>query len=282
MLVAMDTSRVFLSGGTMIILRIKSALVGSPLDSFAQQLKRLTEFPRRHRHPELTEIYLEEQRLPAVLKRLLKPNSNAVDVGCHIGSVLCLLRTIAPEGKHVAIEASKIKGEWLKKKFPTVDVYNVAVADRSGRAPFEENICQPGYSKLLGDNQKTENNYYDVEVSRLDDILTNRVDFIKLDIEGGELAALKGAIATLDKWHPSLLFECGSEYVPNKPSRRELFDFLTQRGYSIFCFADFLFDKGPMEFEEFRRCGLYPFRAFNFVAVHQMHIRSEPSPNAKT
>ena len=38
-------------------------------------------------------------------------------------------------------------------------------------------------------------------------------------------------------------------------------------GYDIFSFTDFLFDKGEMTYDEFRKCGLYPFRALNFVAV---------------
>ena len=34
-------------------------------------------------------------------------------------------------------------------------------------------------------------------------------------------------------------------------------------------FTDFLYEKGPMSFLEFRKCGLYPFRAFNFIAIAQ-------------
>jgi hypothetical protein len=93
------------------------------------------------------------------------------------------------------------------------------------------------------------------------------MDLLKLDIEGAELVALRGATVVLDRWHPAILFEFGSEYVPNKPSRRDLFDFLAEREYRIYSFGDFLFDKGPMGFEEFQRCGVYPFRAFNFVAL---------------
>jgi FkbM family methyltransferase len=248
-------------------LRLKSAIVGSPLDGVAQQLRWISQIPHRRKHPELWEIYLEEQRLPAVLQKLLKPNSNAVDVGCHLGSFLNLLNNIAPNGKHIAIEPSRSKGKWLRQKFPTTEILNVAVGDKPGRAIFEENIKNPGYSKLLGDGDKTGNSYYDVEVCRLDDVLTKQPDLLKLDVEGGELSALRGAGCILQRWHPPILFECGSEYLVNKPSRRDLYDLLIGQGYKILSFGDFLFDKGPMEFDEFRRCGLYPFRAFNFIAL---------------
>jgi hypothetical protein len=91
-----------------------------------------------------------------------------------------------------------------------------------------------------------------------------------MDIEGGELAALRGATKVIGKWRPSIIFECGPEHTLNaqKSSRKELYDFITiSLGYEIFSFGDFVFDKGPTTFHEFRKSGIYPFRAFNFVAL---------------
>ncbi len=96
-----------------------------------------------------------------------------------------------------------------------------------------------------------------------------RLDLIKLDVEGAELAALHGAARVVDKFHPTIIFECGSEYglVEQRLSRRDLYNFIiVDLKYNIFTFVDFLFDKGPMSFGEFEKCGLYPFRAFNFIA----------------
>jgi FkbM family methyltransferase len=253
----------------MIALRIKSAIVGTPIDGLAKRMRWILRFPHRRKHPELWEWYAEEDRLPLVLQKLLRPNSSGVDVGCHIGSFLHLLRSVAPNGNHIAIEPSKVKAAWLAKKFPTTEILDVAVSDNTCRAVFEENISMPGYSKLLGGGrQQTKNNYYEVQVRRLDDVITRKVDLLKLDIEDGELAALRGAASIIEKWQPYVLFEFGSEYQDDRPSRRDLYNFLFERGYRILSFGDFLFDKGPMEFDEFRRCGLYPFRAFNFVALH--------------
>jgi hypothetical protein len=50
--------------------------------------------------------------------------------------------------------------------------------------------------------------------------------------------------------------------------RADIYNFLTaDMDYRIYCFSDFLFNRGSMEFSEFFKCGLYPFRAFNFVAL---------------
>lgn len=43
-----------------------------------------------------------------------------------------------------------------------------------------------------------------IEVARLDDIVDERVDFIKMDIEGSEGAAIEGAKQMIAKYHPTL------------------------------------------------------------------------------
>lgn len=250
---------------------IKAFLVGTSLEAAALRLRWLLNFPQRYRHPELWGIYLDEENLPRVLKRLLKRNSNAVDVGAHIGSFTSLLLQVSPQGKHVAIEASPSKGAWLRKRFPSVDVQSVAVSDSNGTAMFQEDIKFSGFSRLSPEAGNDHCISYTVETRRLDDVLNGRhVDLIKIDVEGLELSVLRGATETIKKCRPHIIFECGAEYALRDQgvSRRELYDYFTQDlNYSICTFADFLFDKGPMEFDEFRRCGLYPFVAFNFIAI---------------
>jgi FkbM family methyltransferase len=256
------------------LLFLKSLIVGTPLERAACKLRWFLGVRKRHKHPELWELYLEERWLPVILQRLLVSDSRCVDVGCHIGSFLSLLKRYAPNGRHVAFEASVTKSRWLKKRFPNVEVFPCAVADKTGRAFFEENYALPGYSHLLRSESQLAKNLstYEVQVCCLDDVLLDdgKVDLIKVDIEGGELAALRGSYKLIKKWGPAIIFECGSEYglVEEKLSRRDLYDFITgDLNYKIFCFADFIFNKEELTFDEFRKCGLYPFRGFNFVAI---------------
>ena len=246
----------------------------TPFEEAAKQLRWLLGAKERHKHPELWELYLEERRLPFVLQKLLTKNSCGVDVGSHIGSFLSLLVRNAPKGHHVAFEPVRVKCNWLRRRFPDVQVFQCAICNENGRALFEENIARPGFSRLRkGKGELPAASVgYEVQTRRLDDVLTDdyRVDLIKLDIEGAEFAALLGAKKVIKKWRPVLIFECGSEYGldSNNASRRVLYDLITEElGYEIFCFADFLSNKGRLAFEEFYKCGLYPFRAFNFVAL---------------
>ena len=277
---------------TPLMLRLKSIAVGTPIEAPARKLRDLLGVVQRLKHPELWEIYLEERRLPQVLKRILTKNSCGIDVGCHIGSFLTLLVSIAPKGQHVAFEPSRTRSAWLTK-FPHVVIHPLAVSEQTGVASFKDNSDRPGYSRLLGPSEVpvsglASNNLmaYQVETHRLDDLMPGirRLDLLKLDIEGGELSALRGAEQVIKRFCPSIIFECGSEYslAEQKLSRRELYEFiLISLDYRIYSFTDFLFDKGPMEFDEFRKCGLYPFRAFNFVALpHHRGQRDQRSLEA--
>jgi FkbM family methyltransferase len=251
------------------VLRLKAALVGSPLEPIAVAARRLLDVPKRLRHPELRDLHNEERLLPAVLSKLLKRNSNTVDVGCHIGSVLSAICKIAPDGSHVAIEPTPAKADWLKRRFPKVTVHQVAVGDIEGSAVFEEDRVNPGYSKLQGNAPASGDiARYTVTIRRLDDIVSGHIDLMKIDTEGHEPQVLRGTTRLIEASRPAIIFESASEYEPAAPERRkETFDLLTSLGYQIHAFADFVFDRGPMQYDEFRRCGLYPFRAFNYVAL---------------
>jgi FkbM family methyltransferase len=253
-------------------LQLKSMLTGSALEGLAMRLRWALTAPQRIRHPELWDTYLEEDRLELILKKVLPANATGIDVGGHLGSFLVLLNKVAPQGKHAVFEASAGKGDWLRRKFPKVAVHGFAVSDQAGTALFRDNQEKPGYSALEQSQTTASSEAYQVKTIRLDDILPGmeRVDIIKLDIEGHELPALRGAMATIEKRQPILIFECGSQYAFDdlKQDRNAIFDFVTGTlGYTVFTYVDFLHDKGPLSRDEFRKCGLYPFRAFNFIAL---------------
>ncbi len=245
----------------MNTLRLKSRIVGSPLEPIFRGAR--IAIKERRANLEVADVILEDRRLPEILARLLKPSSNIIDVGGHIGSFISPARQIAPQGKHTIIEASPTKASWLRSKFPDCRVENVAVSDREGSALFYEDPNRPGFSRLT---TETGPHSYEVKTTTLDNLSLGQVDLLKIDVEGFELQVLKGAAATIEESRPPIIFECGCD-EGGIHDRRALFDHFESIDYAVHSFVDFLYNKGPLSFDEFRKCGVWPFRAFNFVAT---------------
>jgi FkbM family methyltransferase len=228
-----------------LTLRLKSNFVGT----------------QRMRHPELMQLYMEGRNMPQVAKAILHPNSFGADVGAHIGSFLSLLERFAPFGNHIAVEPSYGKCALLRRRFPAARIEQCAVSDYSGTSWFREDKDNPGFSRL-----SDEESSYKVEVRRLDDFNITHIDLMKFDIEGNEMCAFIGAEKLLSRCRPVIIFEAGTEYEKNEKTR--IFDYLTNKmSYQIMTCADFLAERKTLTFNEFRDCGIYPFRALNFVGL---------------
>jgi FkbM family methyltransferase len=255
----------------MLLAELKYEFIRTPLERPLFRLRHAMGWLERHRHPELREIHEEDARIQQVLERALKPASSCVDVGCHYGSMLSQLCRLAPGGRHVAFEVVPRKARFLRRKFPDVDVRQVALSDLAGQARFFVRRDAAGFSSLARPAARDVEEIQ-VETARLDDVLPadRRFDFLKLDVEGAELLVVRGARVTLARHRPLVLFECG----PGGPSAfgyrpGDLHDFLTGgAGFSVFFLKDFIARRtavGRAEFED--ACSRYPFKAFNWVAV---------------
>lgn len=66
-----------------------------------------------------------------------------------------------------------------------------------------------------------------------------RVDLIKADVEGGELAIFEGATETLHRWRPRILCEIEARHLDRYgKDPADVVGFLTALGYRMFTFAD--------------------------------------------
>jgi FkbM family methyltransferase len=187
-------------------------MIRTPLERPARALRATAERLAVLRHPELRSLYNEERCLDAAMERCLSPGSNCIDVGAHIGSTLSTMVRLAPRGRHLAFEPIQEKALWLARKFPEVDVRAVALSDSVGPVEFIEDLSRPGFSGLrpaAGRRQRTRR--HQVEAWTLDRALPPGYlpDFVKLDVEGEELAVLRGGRETFLRARPMLLFEHG-------------------------------------------------------------------------
>lgn len=130
-----------------------------------------------------------------------------VDGGAHIGT---WSKVLAEKfGKVVAFEPSADTFECLQHNvgmIPNIEMRNQAL----GKEPGKIHMTLEGFQKAI-DLKNTGARFTrdggDIDLITLDSLQLPALDFLKLDIEGGEPDALMGARETLKKYKPIVLFE---------------------------------------------------------------------------
>lgn len=248
-------------------------LIGTPLEGYARTLRNMVQLGQQWKNPELKEIYVESHRVEQLMERVIKESTNCIDVGSHLGSMIDKMKRLSPKGHHIAVEPIPYKANWLRRKYPDVEVLQIAVSDTKGE---EEFFVQPRRSacsglRLNGDGEENVE-IIRVECKRLDDVVSGDrpIGFMKVIVEGAELPALKGSEKILQRDHPTILFECISreqEIFGIDP--KDVYEFLVQQhNYSVFLIKDWLNDGEALSSTAFVQAMQYPFQAFRFLAVH--------------
>ena len=181
------------------------------------------------------------------VERLLRPGMTVLDIGAHHGlyTLLCS-KCVGRNGQVIAFEASPRECRRLAKHVRINRCSNVriephAVGSESGSAELYvvNGACNWGNS--LRAPVVFESTFkIPVQVSPVDDVLLemgiSRVDFIKLDVEGAELSALKGTARLLrGVARPAILVEV--QDIRTRPwgyPSRAIVEFLTRAGYRWF------------------------------------------------
>ncbi|MGO9173344.1 MAG: FkbM family methyltransferase [Rhodomicrobium sp.] len=228
---------------------------------------------------------LREERDNAFVHLLLatlKSNSNCIDIGAHSGFFLEQFLEAAPEGHHFAFEPIATLAAELRQKFPGVSVYDCALSDHDGRASFQYVPELPAWSglELQPYPEKATPQAIEVDVRKLDSMLPPEmpVHFIKIDVEGAELAVLNGARETLRRWKPLVYFECGKvHHIHYGTEPRDIFDLFEVCGMGVH-----LLDLTPLtkemflkEYESAYKSGYNRFAWGNFFAL------AAPAPEVK-
>lgn len=182
----------------------------------------------------------DEEHLRLLFAFALSESANCIDVGANVGGILKQIVAAAPRGRHIAYEPLPELCADLRRRFPTVDVRQAAASDRRGTASFQHVRSRPAYSGLRRRDYPGDEDIQEIQVA-VEDIDSSLPDgyvpsLIKIDVEGGERQVIEGAIETIVRHRPIVVFEHG------KPSARhydtepgEVFDLLAGRaGLRIF------------------------------------------------
>jgi FkbM family methyltransferase len=162
-----------------------------------------------------------EPEVRGAIKAWLGPGQTALDVGANVGwHTLLMARQVGPEGRVCAFEPNQTTRARLldaaaANALTHVRVDPRGVAECSGRRRFRAPAAGDlwdGTGRLVGDGAGT-----DIDCVSLDDFAAEErldaVGLLKIDVEGWELAVLRGARRVLAAFRPAIVFEYDPAYV---------------------------------------------------------------------
>jgi FkbM family methyltransferase len=153
--------------------------------------------------------------------RLLRPGDLVIDLGANVGRhSLPMADAVAPNGSVIAFEPipdvfgqlnDRVRERGVER---IVTTHRIALSSKPGDAVFYIAVDRPqesGLAKRTAYNGPTSIQETLVRVDTLDSYIdpTMRPVFIKIDVEGAELAALQGSAGVVSRSRPVVAFEFG-------------------------------------------------------------------------
>jgi FkbM family methyltransferase len=149
---------------------------------------------------------------------LLRPGGTAGDVGANIGAfTLMAAARVGDRGTVHSFEPHPVNAARLQRNvelngFGHVVIHRVAVSDRGGEAVLHVPAGELAWGSLS--RHEAGGDALAVQLCPLDSVFAEagvRVDALKVDVEGHELEAFRGAARTIEEQAPVVMFEVNAE-----------------------------------------------------------------------
>ena len=159
-----------------------------------------------------------------LLRALLRAGDTFVDVGANLGQVtLFARRLVGDTGRVFACEPNprpraRLAARLLRNGLQDVEVLPVALSDSDGDGTLHEFDGHSGWGSLVAQAPAgaVASAAVAVQCVRGDRVLREQLDgrpsWIKIDVEGHELAVLRGLAETIAAHRPMLVVEVGAEH----------------------------------------------------------------------
>lgn len=182
-----------------------------------------------------------EEHCLKVLRKLLEPGDCFLDIGANIGLyTLESARIVGDNGVVYAFEPNSENYRHLLRNtelnnLENVKAMNFGIGDErtkiSLRLPKNGNKGEYTIGDVEGEIIE------DVNIEKMDDVVKkediNKINLVKMDIEGAEIDALKGMRETINKYRPVFLIEIWKEALGRfKYTPAELVKFFEDMDYS--------------------------------------------------
>ncbi len=194
--------------------------------------------------------FWEDDVLP--VKALVQSGDSVIDMGANFGWYTNVLSSlVGPGGKVYSIEPipdtfQVLKGIIRKLGLTNVVSLNYAMSSADGtavmRVPQHEyggdNFYRAQIELKSGESNRPDREYT-VPMSCLDSLfleVATKITFIKCDVEGHELAVVKGGAQFLEQAKPAWLMEVGGDPDVEGSAPHELFETMRKYGYEVYFF----------------------------------------------
>ena len=159
-----------------------------------------------------------------------------MDVGANVGQYTAALAGLAT--RVIAIEAHPRLARVLSGiRSRNIEILRRAASDCEGQTVRLAVLRQgsrelDGYGRLIGGSAARGDRIYDVETMTLDALADRPIGFVKIDVEGHELAVLAGATRLVERRQPVFLVEAEARHRESAPF--DVFAYFATRGYAGF------------------------------------------------
>ena len=152
------------------------------------------------------------------------PNETIVDIGAQFGDYAILCSKLLSVKKIIAFEPlpdvyTLFKEATELNSVKNIEINNLAVGSFNGSLKM---FRSPDMASISGDIP------FSTTCVTLDSQINEKIDSLKIDVEGLEMEVLRGAHKVIEKYHPRIIIETHSLKL-----KMEVISFLSQFGYSV-------------------------------------------------
>lgn len=213
----------------------------------------------------------------AIVKLLVQAGDTVADVGANVGVYTKLLSELVGDGGSVfSFEPIPTTFEVLQSNvqrlgFSNVAVHAVALSDAKRSVVMQVPHYNHGgenyhMAQIVEGEPNGHLRHFTIETATLDSYFqaaTPPLSFVKCDVEGHELSAVKGALAVIKRDHPAWLLEISGNPDEPESAAAELFAIFAGEGYKPYWYRE-----GVLHLRQLGQTSV------NFFFLREDHIQS--------
>lgn len=176
-----------------------------------------------------------------VWSKLSVKSKMVMDIGANFGLFGLVSKALSPQSDIILFEPLERNVKRVKKNFETnnfeVKVETAAVGDRVGDVTFFDMKSNENTIGSIDENFVKSHKHHKeivpikVPMMTIDSLMYDEVDLMKIDVEGADFEAVKGAFNTISKCKPNILIE-----ITNQQSAINVIDLLTKLDFKYFIY----------------------------------------------